>query len=57
MENLFAEKLEKGNKQRAMERLRVPPFEDKLSSWTTFRLGLFIGMVFTLIPLLISISN
>ena len=41
VENLFAEKLEKGNKQRAMERLRVPPFEEKvyvLSFFFTFQL-------------------
>ncbi len=57
VENLFAEKLEKGNKERAMERLRVPPFEEKLSSWTTFRLGLFLGIIFALVPFLILISK
>lgn len=30
VENLFTEKLESGNRQRAMKRLRVPPFEEKV---------------------------
>lgn len=30
VENLFTDKLENGNRQRAMKRLRVPPFEEKV---------------------------
>ena len=29
----------------------------KQSPWTTFRLGIFIGMIFILLPVLISISK
>ena len=31
VENLFTQHLEKGDRQRAMKRLRVPPFEEKVS--------------------------
>ena len=30
VENLFTQHLEKGDRQRAMKRLRVPPFEEKV---------------------------
>ncbi len=50
VENLFTQHLEGGDRQKAMKRLRVPPFEDKQSPWTTFRLGLFVGMIFVLLP-------
>lgn len=56
VENLFTQRLEHGDRQRAMKRLRVPPFEEKQSPWTTFRLGLFIGMVAVLVPALIATS-
>jgi SPX domain protein involved in polyphosphate accumulation len=57
IENLFADKFENGDKQRAMKRLRVPPFEEKQSTWTTFRLGFYLGMIFILFPALIFICN
>jgi xenotropic and polytropic retrovirus receptor 1 len=53
VENLFTQYFEKGDRQRAMKRLRVPPFEEKQNPWTTFRLGLFLGMIFILLPALI----
>ena len=53
VENLFTQHLEKGDRQKAMKRLRVPPFEEIQSPWTTFRLGLYIGMIFVLLPLII----
>lgn len=31
VENLFTQYLENGDKERAMKRLRVPPFEEKVS--------------------------
>lgn len=53
VENLFTAHLESGDRQRAMKRLRVPPFEEKQSPWTTFRLGLYIGMIFILLPVIL----
>lgn len=53
VENLFTQHLENGDRQRAMKRLRVPPFEEKQSPWTTFRLGLFVGMIFILLPAIV----
>ena len=38
VENLFTNKLENGNRQRAMKRLRVPPFEEKVSFYGIFEL-------------------
>jgi SPX domain protein involved in polyphosphate accumulation len=57
IENLFADKFENGDKQRAMKRLRVPPFEEKQSTWTTFRIGFYLGMIFILFPALVFICN
>ncbi|CAF0819680.1 unnamed protein product [Brachionus calyciflorus] len=51
--NLFTQYLENGDRERAMKRLRVPPFEEKQSPWTTFRLGLHIGMILVLIPVVL----
>lgn len=42
-ENLFTEKLESGDRGRAMKRLRVPPLNAQQSVWVTFRVGLFLG--------------
>lgn len=55
--NLFTQYLENGDRERAMKRLRVPPFEEKQSPWTTFRLGLNIGMIFVLLPVVLLLSN
>ena len=45
-ENIYIEELEGGDRQRAMKRLRVPPLgENQISIWTTFRVGLFAGIV------------
>lgn len=57
VENLFTQHLEGGDRQRAMKRLRVPPFEEKQSPWTTFRLGLFVGMIFILLPVVLLCSG
>ena len=47
-ENLMIDKLEDGNRSKAMKILRVPPLEDKdvRSHWVTFRTGWFMGVVF-----------
>lgn len=42
-ENAVTEKLESGDRQRAMKRLRVPPLGEQQSPWTTFKVGLFSG--------------
>lgn len=42
-ENLVTEKLEGGDRTRAMKRLRVPPLGEAQSPWTTFKVGLFSG--------------
>ena len=52
-EDIFTKHLEGGNRQRAMKRLRVPPFEEKQNPWVTFRLGLFAGMISVLVTALI----
>ena len=39
------EKLEKGNRGRAMKKLRVPPLGEPESLWVTFRAGLLMGII------------
>ncbi|CAF1385997.1 unnamed protein product [Adineta steineri] len=56
VENFYTNKLANGNRSRAMERLRVPPLEEKHSSLVTFRLGISLGMILILIPLLILLT-
>ncbi|KAI0231237.1 Xenotropic and polytropic retrovirus receptor 1 [Lamellibrachia satsuma] len=43
-EGVFTNKLEAGDRQKAMKRLRVPPLGEKQNPWTTFRVGLFSGL-------------
>lgn len=47
-EGLMIEKLEDGNRRKAMNRLRVPPLESKdvRSHWATLRAGWFMGVIF-----------
>lgn len=45
--------LEGGNRQKAMKRLRVPPLGDKENPMTTFRVGLYSGLVIVLIIVII----
>ncbi len=45
VEKMYIDKLESGDRTRAMERLRVPPLEEKQEEIVTFRLGLFIGKI------------
>ena len=44
VERLFTNVLEAGDRTRAMQRLRVPPLEEKQARIVTFRLGISIGM-------------
>ena len=53
VEALYTNVLESGDRTRAMQRLRVPPLEEKQPRIVTFRLGVFIGMIFTIVFLLI----
>ncbi|UJR24662.1 hypothetical protein I4U23_006035 [Adineta vaga] len=53
VETMYIDKLEHGNRTKAMQRLRVPPLEEKQPRIVTFRLGLFIGMLCLLCPLLL----
>ena len=41
---MVTNKLESGNRGKAMKRLRVPPFGQSANPWTVFRLGLFVGL-------------
>ena len=45
VETLYTNKLEFGNRTRAMQSLRLPPLEEKQARIVTFRLGMFIGML------------
>jgi hypothetical protein len=43
VEKLYTDALESGDRARAMQRLRVPPLEEKQPQMVTFRLGMFLG--------------
>ena len=47
-EKLMIEKIERGDRTKAMNNLRVPPLEskDKRSHWVTLRAGWFMGIIF-----------
>ena len=38
-ENIYIKELERGDRQRAMKRLRVPPMVDTQSYWTAFKVS------------------
>uniref|UniRef100_A0A5S6QI55 EXS domain-containing protein n=1 Tax=Trichuris muris TaxID=70415 RepID=A0A5S6QI55_TRIMR len=52
-ENAFTEKLEQGDRQAAMKRLRVLPFSEQQHAWTTFRLGFYMGCFLVLLSLIV----
>lgn len=55
VESTFTNELEKGDRQKAMKRLRVPPLGEKQSPWVTFKVGLFSGsFIVLLIAVIIS---
>ncbi|CAF1044151.1 unnamed protein product [Adineta steineri] len=53
VETIYTNAFESGDRPRAMKRLRVPPLEEKQSPIVTFRLGIFIGMICVLLPMVI----
>ncbi|TNN12929.1 Xenotropic and polytropic retrovirus receptor 1 [Schistosoma japonicum] len=44
VENIFTEKLEQGDRQKAMKRLRVPPLSEKYDPRGLFLFGLYFGI-------------
>ncbi|CAF1283213.1 unnamed protein product [Rotaria sordida] len=52
VENLYTDTLESGDRTKAMQRLRVPPLEERQSPLVTFRVGMFVGMLCLLIPMI-----
>ncbi|CAF1294000.1 unnamed protein product, partial [Rotaria sordida] len=42
VENLYTDTLESGDRTKAMQRLRVPPLEERQSPLVTFRVGMFV---------------
>ncbi len=46
VETLYTNTLESGDRTRAMQRLRLPPLEEKQPRIVMFRLGIFIGRIF-----------
>ncbi|UJR19481.1 hypothetical protein I4U23_022611 [Adineta vaga] len=56
VEILFTNELESGDRTRAMQRLRVPPLEEKQSKTVSFRIGIFTGMLCLLIPSMIIVG-
>eukprot|EP00057_Strongylocentrotus_purpuratus_P032615 XP_788229.3 PREDICTED: xenotropic and polytropic retrovirus receptor 1 homolog [Strongylocentrotus purpuratus] len=55
-ETLYINELEAGNRQRAMSKLRVPPLGAKSINWTTFRVGLFLG-IFTVLCFVAAVAG
>ncbi|CAL4061332.1 unnamed protein product, partial [Meganyctiphanes norvegica] len=53
VENTVTTELERGDRTKAMKRLRVPPLGETQSPWTTFKVGLFMG---AFIVLLVSVA-
>ena len=51
VEQIYTNKLESGNRTRAMQRLRVPPLEEKQPRIVTFRLGFSMGESFASFPM------
>ena len=56
MEVLFTNELEKGDRKKAMARLKVPPFESQKTDWTTLLVGLALGC-FLILVLVILVSS
>ncbi|XP_029469357.1 LOW QUALITY PROTEIN: xenotropic and polytropic retrovirus receptor 1 homolog [Rhinatrema bivittatum] len=54
VESLFTNQLEGGDRQKAMKRLRVPPLGAAQSApiWTTFRVGIYCGLIIALVVLM-----
>lgn len=52
-ENVVTVYLEEGNRQRAIERLHIPPIGEHQSLWTTFNLGLLMGTFLALFGIVV----
>ncbi|XP_055689274.1 xenotropic and polytropic retrovirus receptor 1 [Lutzomyia longipalpis] len=48
-ETVVTQEIEKGDRQKAMKRLRVPPLGEAQSPWITFKVGLFSGAFLVLL--------
>ncbi|XP_071499190.1 xenotropic and polytropic retrovirus receptor 1 homolog [Diadema antillarum] len=55
-ETLYINELEAGNRQKAMSKLRVPPLGAKNINWTTFRVGLYLG-IFTVLCFVAAVAG
>ena len=54
VEALFTSELEKGDRRKAMTRLRVPPFDSKKTDWSTLGLGVVGGMFLVMVSVIIA---
>ena len=54
MESLFTSELERGDRRKAMTRLRVPPFDSKKTDWSTLGLGLLGGVFLVMFTVIIA---
>ena len=54
VEKLFTNELEKGDRKKAMNRLKVPPFGIQKTDWTTLLVGFSGGCFFILLAALIA---
>ena len=48
VQKVFTNKLEAGDRSKAMKRLRVPPFDRPVSPWVIFRVGFWCGIFLAL---------
>ena len=51
---MFTSELERGDRRKAMTRLRVPPFESKKTDWSTLGLGVLGGVFLVMVIVIIS---
>ena len=56
MELLFTNELERGDRKKAMARLKVPPFESKKTDWTTLLVGFALGCFIILLLVIVASS-
>ncbi|CAF3333525.1 unnamed protein product [Rotaria socialis] len=57
VEDLYTNSFENGDRKRAIQRLHIPPLEEKQSHLVTFRVGVFVGILCLLIPMVFILSN
>ena len=54
MELLFTNELERGDRKKAMARLKVPPFESQKTDWTTLLVGFALGCFLILLLVILA---